>query len=342
MWSERLRKLASPLGHHSGVYRRRWQALAQRQGLTAVLCYHRVVPSGERRKAGLTVDEGITVATFEAQIRFMLRHFDAVSPAQAVSSGPTSRPRFAVTFDDGYADNHDVAAPVLTRLGVPAAFYVVSEYVGGSRRFWWDRLAAMLRDTPRRSLPMKGLLPQAFAFPAELPLQDVRMRREATDRLGAAFRQLESAQVLPLLERLQELLDTEGRPLPGDKLMSWEQVRRLASAGFEIGAHSTDHLNLARLDAQALERQVAGAKARIEAETGSAVHTFAYPYGGASHYTRETMDAVRRAGYRGAYTAINGVVTGGQDVVELPRLALNWPYGFACAHNLETAIRAVG
>ena len=52
------------------------------------------------------------------------------------------------------------------------------------------------------------------------------------------------------------------------------------------------------------------------------------------------MDAVRRAGYRGAYTAINGVLTGAEDPVELPRLALNWPYAFACAHNLESAIRA--
>ncbi len=340
MLPERLHKLLSPIGYHSAAYSRRWRALARTHGLTAVLCYHRVVSSQERRKAGLTVDEGVTVATFEAQMRFMLRHFEPVTPSQAVLSTPAQRPRFAVTFDDGYADNHDVAAPVLLRLGVPAAFYVVSDCVGTSRRFWWDRLAALLRDTPRRSLALRDLVPQASTLPAELPLNDASARRAATDILGAALRQLEPSQVDPTVDRLQEALDIDDRPLPGDRLMDWDQVRWLAAQGFEIGAHSADHLNLARLDAQTLERQVAGAKARIEAETAKPVETFAYPYGGRANYSRETMDAVRRAGYRGAFTAVRGVITGQQDVAELPRLTLNWPHGFACAHNVEAAIRA--
>jgi peptidoglycan/xylan/chitin deacetylase (PgdA/CDA1 family) len=340
MLRERLHKLLSPVGHHSGAYPRRWRALAQGRGLTAVLCCHRVVASPDRRKAGLTVDEGVTAATFEAQIRFMLRYFDPVSPSEAVLSAPTVRPRFAVTLDDGYVDNHDVAAPLLLRLGVPAAFYVVSEYVGTSRRFWWDRLAALLRDTPRRSLSLRDLMPQAPAFPAELPLRDAASRRAATDVLGAALRQLDPSQVEPTVDRLQAALDVDDRPLPGDRLMDWGQVRHLAAQGFEIGAHSADHLNLAFLGAPALEPQIAGAKARIEAETGSRVETFAYPYGGPANYSPETMAAVRRAGFHGAFTAISGVITGRQDVTELPRLALNWPYGFACAHNLESAIRA--
>ena len=117
----RLRKLISPLGYYSGIYPRRWRALAHERGLTAVLCYHRVVASDERRKAGMTVDAGISSATFEAQIRFMLRHFEPVAPSQVFDEA-RGQPRFAVTFDDGYADNHDVAAPILKRLGVPAAF----------------------------------------------------------------------------------------------------------------------------------------------------------------------------------------------------------------------------
>lgn len=333
----RLRKLLSPLGYLSGTYPRRWRALARRRGLTAVLCYHRVVASDERRKAGMTVDEGITSASFEAQIRFMLRHFEPIAPSQAFDAA-SDRPRFAVTFDDGYADNHDVAAPILKRLGVPAAFYVVSGYVGSARRFWWDRLAALLRDAPGPSVSLDGLLPGAL--PAQLSLADAAARRHATDQLGAAMRQRPTAELPAVLDELARRLGVADRPLPGDALMDWAQIRALAQTGFEIGAHSADHLNLAQLDAAELERQVAGAKARIEAETGRPVLTFAYPYGGKAHYNAAVMAAVRRAGYRGAYTAIDGVVSGRQDATALPRLALNWPLGFACAHNIESAIRA--
>lgn len=340
MLPETMHKVLSPIAYHGGVYRRGWQEIARRRGLTAVLCYHRVVASDERRKAGLNVGEGITAATFEAQIRFMLRHFEAVSPSTAALPAAGGRPRFAVTFDDGYADNHDVAAPVLLRLGVPAAFYVVSECVGSGRRFWWDRLAAFVRESPLASLRSRDLLPEAVSLPPELPLHDDFERSVATDQLGAAIRQLDPAQVEPALDRLRVALEAEDAPQPGDRLMDWADVRRLADQGFEIGAHSADHVNLARLDDASLERQVAGAKRRIETETGRTAATFAYPYGGPANYSRATMDAVRRAGYRAAFTAISGVVTGGQDVTELPRLALNRPWDFACAYNLEAAIRA--
>ncbi|CAN5302842.1 N/A [soil metagenome] len=340
MLPENLHKLFSPIAYRAGVYRRGWNTLAQQRGLTAVLCYHRVIASDDRRKAGLTVDEGITAATFEAQIRFMLRHFEPVEPASAAQPGPSRRPRFAVTFDDGYGDNHDVAAPILLRLGVPAAFYVVSECVGSTRRFWWDRLAAFVRDTGRTSLPLGGLLPDAASLPREMALQGGDARRAATDSLGAAFRQLDPTLIEPTLERLRLRLDVEDRPLAGDRLMDWSEVRGLAAQGFEIGAHSADHLNLACLDAAQLERQVAGAKQRIEAEIGRPVATFAYPYGGRSNFSAATMQAVRSAGYRAAFTAIPGVVSGDQEATALPRLSLNWPLDFACAHNVQAAIRA--
>jgi peptidoglycan/xylan/chitin deacetylase (PgdA/CDA1 family) len=337
------RKLLSPLAYHSGAWVQRWQAQAGDEGLTAVLCYHRVVDSPERRKAGLTVDEGVTVATFEAQMRFMLRHFEPVLPSQAAALSLAGRPRFAVTFDDGYADNAGVAAPVLTRLGIPAAFYVVSACVGTQRRFWWDRLAAMLRSTQRTELPLAGLLPageEPPAWPAAFDLRDDVAKRVATDRIGAAVRGLAPGQIGPVIERLAELLDADDQAPPADQLMDWSQVRQLVSAGFEIGAHSADHFNLARISELELERQVAGAKARIEAETGTPVRSFAYPYGGPAHVTSAVQEAVRRAGFECAFTAVNGVVTGADELTSLPRLALNWPHAFACAYNVETARRA--
>jgi len=42
-----------------------------------------------------------------------------------------------VTFDDGFADNREVAFPVLERLGIPAVFYVCTGYVGTDRTFDW-------------------------------------------------------------------------------------------------------------------------------------------------------------------------------------------------------------
>src|SRR5258706_16456757 len=45
----------------------------------------------------------------------------------------------AITFDDGYRNNFEHAAPVLEKLGLPATFFVVSHWIGSDVVPWWDR-----------------------------------------------------------------------------------------------------------------------------------------------------------------------------------------------------------
>jgi len=45
----------------------------------------------------------------------------------------------AITFDDGYRDNFENATPVLERLGLPATFFIVTQWIGSSVVPWWDQ-----------------------------------------------------------------------------------------------------------------------------------------------------------------------------------------------------------
>lgn len=62
-------------------------------------------------------------------------------------------------------------------------------------------------------------------------------------------------------------------------LMSWSEIGELHRHGFEMGAHTLTHPDLTRLSAQAAEQEVGQSKAEIEDRLGTAVTTFAYPYG---------------------------------------------------------------
>lgn len=336
-------KIASALAYFSGMAPRDWQRQAVLNGgLTAVACYHRVLPVTQRVGAGGSVAEGLPAATFEAQLRFLLRHFEPVQCSTVADAPRDGRLRFAVTFDDGYLDNHDVAAPILRRLGVPATFFVVSNRVGTGLRFWWDLLGEWLRGTRCTRLDLAALLPGVEPGDrAQLALTDAGSRQRAAARLEDLLRPLASDELQQAMSALAAALgdvDAQGDgPTP---LMGWDHLRALARDGFEIGAHSADHLNLARLDDAELERQVAGARHTLEQRIGQPVDTFAYPYGGTAHFDARVMQAVRRAGYRAAFTALPGVVLPGQDVMALPRLAMNWPWSFACAHNVAQALAA--
>jgi peptidoglycan/xylan/chitin deacetylase (PgdA/CDA1 family) len=85
---------------------------------------------------------------------------------------------------------------------------------------------------------------------------------------------------------------------PGD--LTREQVARLAAAGMEIGDHTVDHVNLARLTGAALQLQIVEAADVIQSIVGERPATFAYPF---SDWNANVVAAVARAGFSAA--AIN-------------------------------------
>jgi peptidoglycan/xylan/chitin deacetylase (PgdA/CDA1 family) len=81
-------------------------------------------------------------------------------------------------------------------------------------------------------------------------------------------------------------------------------VRRLISAGWEIDAHSLTHPDLTGLDEESLTREIAGARKELRRRFDVAVEFFCYPAG---RYDTRVIAVVRRAGYLGATTTIDGL-----------------------------------
>ena len=70
----------------------------------------------------------------------------------------TRRPHAAaVTFDDGYQDNLDNAAPALAAAGVPATLFVATGHVAEGQGFWWDEVERLLRTAPEGVKPVLTL-----------------------------------------------------------------------------------------------------------------------------------------------------------------------------------------
>jgi len=112
--------------------------------LDAVLLRHSAVVVAFHRVQDTEVAEGLTVSVglFEAYCRFFQRYFNVVSLGNLVDkleSGASLDRELAITFDDGYRDNFDHAAPILEKLGLPATFFIVTQWMGTEIVPWWDR-----------------------------------------------------------------------------------------------------------------------------------------------------------------------------------------------------------
>jgi len=108
-----------------------------------------------------------------------------------------------------------------------------------------------------------------------------------------------------------------GAPL--DKMLNWAQVRELAAAGIEIGAHSHSHPELDQLADDTLCGELRVGRALLEDCIGAPVRALAYPFGYSSPRVRL---AARAAGYRCAAAVRNIRATSSDDLFMLPRLTI--------------------
>lgn len=133
------------LAERTGFLRRR---LA---GRLVVLTFHRVRPDAEPADGRPMRNLEVPVSAFRALLRWMLRRAtpvaladwfpapgDAAPAPAALPALPRRTPCFAVTFDDGWADNALHAAPVLRELRIPATIFLSTGAVENRTPFWWQ------------------------------------------------------------------------------------------------------------------------------------------------------------------------------------------------------------
>ena len=276
----------------------------------SILIYHRVLPQQDPLFPG-----EVTRADFDRQVGLLASCFNVIPLIDAVRhlQAGTLPPRAAcITFDDGYADNAEIALPVLQAHGVNATFFVATGFLDGGR-MWNDTVIETVRRAPgpRLDATVLGLGSHA--------LDSIGARQQAVGALIGALK------YLPMDERLDQvgrLVALAGVALPTDLMMRSEQVRQLRRAGMGIGAHTVNHPILAKLAPADALREIGEGKTALEAIIGERVPLFAYPNGKPhGDYTAEHVAMVKSLGFDGAVSTAWGAHRGGVDHFQLPRFS---------------------
>jgi len=243
--------------------------------------------------------------------------------ATELEAGRTPHDLVALTFDDGYRDNHDVLLPLLQSHGATATVYVQTGPMKG-RLNWLHHYFWALHEVGPHALAdrIAQHVGQAHlkADLRQLPRDDVAAEYE--------MKRLLKYEVTPderddILRRIFGDLGGDDGSLAAAVYLGPEECRQLDRAGVEIGAHTVNHLILSSLDAQRQRREIEGSLRDLESWLGHGVRTFAYPYGRSWDYDAETIAILDDLGFTSALTAmpgLNGVKTPRK---ELLRLAVN-------------------
>lgn len=132
------------------------------------------------------------------------------------------------------------------------------------------------------------------------------------------------ATVFAVSERVGQTADWIEQSVADNRLMAGPELRELAAAGIEIGAHSATHPRLSRVAPAERDREIAGARQSLEDLLGRAVTHFAYPYG---DYDADVRERVEAAGYAGALTCIRDRAERAANRYEIPREGMSYKDG---------------
>jgi peptidoglycan/xylan/chitin deacetylase (PgdA/CDA1 family) len=226
------------------------------------------------------------------------------------------RSAVAITFDDGYACNALVAAPMLEAFGYPATFFVVSDAVVRSEEFWWDQLEAIFHAPE-------------FDHVSAMQLRENRLanRLGHTDRDDGPFaaflslwrmaRGLSTEDRRQYLDDLRDRIGMQKETRATHRPMTATELRALAANQlFEIGGHTATHPCLPMLSPAEQEQEIVLGSRSLQVMLGTPIRSFAYPFGEWAPATREIIMA---AGFDCAVTAAHRRVRAGDSQFELPR-----------------------
>jgi peptidoglycan/xylan/chitin deacetylase (PgdA/CDA1 family) len=299
---------------HGGVLRAAARFAKPR---AVVLGYHSVVENPDETANTIRISH--SRAAFDSQMSALARRFRIVTIDQVREFAAEGRrlPRWsvAVTFDDGFADNHDVVMPILNRYGIPATFYIMVNAVETGTPPWYVRLNFAFNTTTVAAWkhPENG---RAF------DIASAAGKKEALNTawdLGAARSGAAQDQ---LIHQIEESLQVQALAASSGLMMNWDQVRALKKAGHIIGGHTLSHPNLAQVSEGEARSEIKGCKERLEEKMGEPIQHFSYPHPALNpHWSEQTLQITREAGFRSAVLTTPGAILSGDQPLSLKRLA---------------------
>jgi peptidoglycan/xylan/chitin deacetylase (PgdA/CDA1 family) len=274
----------------------------------SILIFHRVLLEKDPLFPG-----EVDATEFEQQLRFLKSFMNFVSLSDAVSGIRSGRlpPRAAcITFDDGYADNADVALPILQSLDIPATFFIATGFLNGGR-MWNDSVIEMVRAARGPRLDFGAI---------DLGSFDVNTTLQRQQTISSLIGRLK---YLPLDDRaaqITRMCDHLKCDLPADLMMTSAQVKHLCDSGMEIGGHTVSHPILARLRRSDAQREIVEGKESLQDIIRKPVRFFAYPNGKPGQdYLPEHVELVRELGFDAAVSTAWGAMPKDADLYQLPR-----------------------
>ena len=279
-----------------------------RQDKAIILTFHRVLPERDSLQPSI-----ITGQEFADVVKYVSKIFHVISLSQLVHSiknDEIRRGTVVFTFDDGYADNCEIAMPILKQYGCVGTFFVSTGYLDGGQ-MWNDIIVDVIRQAQVPELDFSEL------DLGKINVSTTENKIKAIGSIIEKIKHLDPDEREKVVNRMVKLAQASIRY---ELMMTTSQVKTMHESGMEIGAHTVSHPILSSTTAERGKQEIVESKQALEAIIDSKVTLFAYPNGKPGvDYNQYHINVLNEAGFLGAVSTEVNLIDVKSDVFQMPR-----------------------
>jgi peptidoglycan/xylan/chitin deacetylase (PgdA/CDA1 family) len=284
------------------------------RGAVTVLTFHRVLDDREYARSSSLPGILVRERTFDGLLALLAREYEIVDLGCGAPdwSPRLTRPRVAITFDDGWLDNLRYAFPIAARHHASLTIFVCSGLTGRRFPFWPEQALRSLRE-PAALEQAKNLFPQLV----DRSIEDFR------ESLVERLKQTDPAQrgeYLNILQRAAGIDTQTDDSEPCNQVVTGDQIRELHRNGVRIGSHTVNHPILTQIDSGDAASELEESRKQLEQDLRSKCVSVAYPNG---NHNSEIRRVARETGYCFGFTTESGAWTPDSDLLQIPRINIH-------------------
>ncbi|ABC29525.1 predicted xylanase/chitin deacetylase [Hahella chejuensis KCTC 2396] len=264
-----------------------------------VLTYHRTLPSGDPRRDFEQPGMMIAPEHLKSHIRWLKEiGGEPISLTEWRQMKSNLKPGlyFAVTFDDGWKDNHEFITEFLVGQKIHSTVFLVADYIGTDLLFWPEKLLYLLKETAISK-------PEAFTLPQFNWLKELGAKLEwpaglpDTEELDPVVNLCKSLDDATIHQNVDATLSATFGSSPAisspTQLVDANDIAQMLSTGFiHFGSHTCRHSRLDKLHSiQELRYEIEESKRKISNLTNMPTEIFCYPNGSMSTESQAVVDA---------------------------------------------------
>lgn len=269
------RKIIYPLMYQLGIAGN----LLKKENRSYVLCYHGVMP-----KAGFTLNNRhIDARQFEKDLKFFNKHFEVVSLEEIFRDNTSSKPRVALTFDDGYLNNFEHLIPIIDKYKVPVTLFVISASLERENFITWYDLVDFIKQVKLGEINFYGkkfIRTESGSYTCEDKTIEQHIKSMRYER-EAALVQLEKDYSV-LVQEVKSKYPSYWKLVDKDVLSN-----HVKNPNVRIGSHTHLHYNLEFLDEEQLKDELKGSKDILESFCDYEVNSIAFPDGSYNEFVKK-------------------------------------------------------